>query len=250
MTIKQPCNILRTHLFVGLATLAWLLPTSAPALAPDPVEVTDGFVEEYIRHELLPLVHERYPDDDVTLTVRDVSQAVLGKPCLQPALQLQGQHLFGDLAIKLRCGGQAPWSFFVRVHVDARTNIVTTRTNIARGQAIGPKDVVLRKTSRHQLRQHHLTDAQSVIGFTARRAIASDRPLQTHLLQAPLAVKRGERVTLRAERGAVAINSVGIALKDAAVGQSIRVRNQQSKRIVQGWVWGPGVVGTRRIREP
>ena len=85
-------------------------------------------------------------------------------------------------------------------------------------------------------------DPSLVEGATLRRAMKRGEPLRlAHVLIPPL-VQRGDRVRMVAVRGAIRITASGEALAAAARGQTVRVRNLDSQRVVVGRVVGPGAV--------
>jgi flagella basal body P-ring formation protein FlgA len=55
-------------------------------------------------------------------------------------------------------------------------------------------------------------------------------------------VTRGALVTLKIETPYMQLTAQGRALQDGAEGETVRVNNTQSNRMVEGTVTGPGVV--------
>jgi flagella basal body P-ring formation protein FlgA len=72
--------------------------------------------------------------------------------------------------------------------------------------------------------------------LTAGRAITPQR------IKAPIVVHRGEKVAIVAAIGTLKVKGKGEALRDAAQGELVSVRNSKSKRVIQGIVTSPGVV--------
>jgi flagellar basal body P-ring formation protein FlgA len=60
--------------------------------------------------------------------------------------------------------------------------------------------------------------------------------------QPPELVRRGERVTLQAAGGTIAVQVEGEALAGGALGERVRVRNLATRRVVEGTVGGEGLV--------
>jgi flagella basal body P-ring formation protein FlgA len=58
----------------------------------------------------------------------------------------------------------------------------------------------------------------------------------------PPVVKSGSRVTLLFKRGQLEVTASGIALENGIVGSEIKVRNENSKRVVIGRVADEGLV--------
>jgi flagella basal body P-ring formation protein FlgA len=66
--------------------------------------------------------------------------------------------------------------------------------------------------------------------------LIAGRMLTPQMLQADLAIRRGQTVTLAVNNSGVSIRMSGKALMDGALGQRIRVENTNSGRIVEGIV--------------
>src|SRR5690625_7830745 len=81
-----------------------------------------------------------------------------------------------------------------------------------------------------------------------RRPLKRHEPFRTGLLVEPLAVNRGDEVRLEAEIGGITVSTRGTAMSSGRVGQQIRVKNNNSERVVAGRRVSPGDVHT--IRKP
>lgn len=58
-------------------------------------------------------------------------------------------------------------------------------------------------------------------------------------LEAPTLVERGRRVPMAVDGLGVHITMTGLALESGALGETVRVRNPTSQRVVEGVVVGP-----------
>jgi flagella basal body P-ring formation protein FlgA len=65
-------------------------------------------------------------------------------------------------------------------------------------------------------------------------------------LTEPLAVKRGEHITLTSRRARVSISVAAKAMESGHVGEQIRVKNLTSERIVRAWIDGAGSASSSR----
>jgi flagella basal body P-ring formation protein FlgA len=86
-----------------------------------------------------------------------------------------------------------------------------------------------------------ITELDALVGMSARRALAADRPLRPADVMVTPLVKRGEPVTLLFQSGSVRITLRGRALEDGGAGETIRVLNSDSERTVEAIVEGPGL---------
>ncbi|OYX30185.1 MAG: flagella basal body P-ring formation protein FlgA [Caulobacterales bacterium 32-69-10] len=90
----------------------------------------------------------------------------------------------------------------------------------------------------------------AIIGQAARRPLREGAAVQTADLAQPMVIHRDETISVAYEAGGITLVLQGKALKDAAVGESVQVLNQQSKKIIEAVAAGPGkaVVGPRADR--
>lgn len=173
---------------------------------------------------------------------------------LDPRLRLQacaqaleaftaaGQALSGNTSIGVRCGGPRTWTIFVPVRVSREQPVVVVSRSLARDARLNADmlSLVVRDTS--QLGFGYFTSLEEVEGLTLRRAVAAGTIVSPSLVAVPPAIRQGELVTLIAQRTGIAIRAPGRALSDARIGDTLRVRNLSSDRVVEGVVMGPGEV--------
>lgn len=154
----------------------------------------------------------------------------------------QGRREAGAWSVGVRCEGERPWTIYGRANVRGSVEVVVLRNAVRSGGLIGPADIAMMKKDLAGLGGDYLTDPAQAVGQVARRGLAGGTLLSHEQLTAPKLVQRGERVVIRAESGGYQISSGGEALADGQKGQRVRVRNEQSGRVVQGTVAGPGLV--------
>lgn len=154
----------------------------------------------------------------------------------------QGRRETGAWSVGVRCAGERPWTIYDKVKVKASLDVLVLRSAVRQGAVIGPADIALVKKDLSELGGGYLTTPGQAIGMAARRGLAGGSVLSAEQLTPPKMIRRGEKVVIRAESGGYQINMSGEALADGEQGQRIRVRNEQSGRIVQGTVAGPGLL--------
>lgn len=173
---------------------------------------------------------------------------------LDPRLRLQscsealeaftaaGQALSGNTSIGVRCNAPRPWTIFVPVRVSREQPVVVLTRSLQRDARLNSDmlSLVVRDTT--QLGFGYFTSLEEVQGLTLRRAAAAGTIVSPSLVAVPPTIRRGEQVTLIAQRTGIAIRAPGRALSDAQIGQTLRVRNLSSDRVVEGVVMGPGEV--------
>lgn len=154
----------------------------------------------------------------------------------------QGRREAGTWSVGVRCKGDRPWTLYGQVRIKANVEVLVLNRTLRQGEVIGPGDVALARKDLAEVRGTYFTQADQAIGLAARHGLNAGQTLDAKDLVAPKLIRRGEKVTLRAESGGYQVNMSGEALADAGAGERVRVRNDQSGRIVQGIAAGRGLV--------
>lgn len=118
---------------------------------------------------------------------------------------------------------------------------VPTRPILA-GETAKADDFVMRPLPMTSLGRFTVTDLAALEGQEVRRVLPEGRPVQSQSLQPARAFKRGEKLTLVYQSGALEVTAPGRAMEDAALGAVLRVQNLNSSKIVNGIALGEGRV--------
>ena len=117
---------------------------------------------------------------------------------------------------------------------------VTVDRPIERGQVLEASDLTV--LQRPKAQSGGLADMKSAVGQAARHQLRPGQPIQVADLMKPNIVQRDDTVTLVYEAPGLVLTLRGKAQEAGALGDTISVLNQQTKRTVQGVVSGPGRV--------
>lgn len=165
--------------------------------------------------------------------------------CAEP-LQLSrppGSPSRGATSVAVRCEGATPWSLSVPATIRREFVVLVTRQNLDRGRTLTNSDYQVEKRLLTDAPAGALSDPASAAGQVLLRALPAGAVLTEATVKAALAVKRGQAVTLSLSSGPVAIEVAGVAMQNGAIGDRVTVRNTNSKRLVEGVVKAPNVVG-------
>jgi flagella basal body P-ring formation protein FlgA len=92
------------------------------------------------------------------------------------------------------------------------------------------------------LKQTVATDTAEVVGKAAVRPLAPQSPIRLTAVRRPFAVHKGDRVTIEARQGGLAIQTVGVTKSHGELGQTITVSNADSGKELRAKIIAPGVV--------
>ncbi|HEB78679.1 MAG TPA: flagellar basal body P-ring formation protein FlgA [Methylothermaceae bacterium] len=148
----------------------------------------------------------------------------------------------GWLSVQVRCGGSHPWVIYVKAKVRIYRQVAVLTQDLAKGTLLQPGHLALRQRDLGDLRRGYFTALDEVVGRRLRRSLPQGYALNPQALTDNKIVHRGEAVVIRARIGALDVRMGGHALMDGSQGQRIRVRNDRSKRVVEGIVRKPGEV--------
>ncbi|WP_275166819.1 flagellar basal body P-ring formation chaperone FlgA [Citrobacter koseri] len=203
----------------GIALLALLF--SPLTMAQDlNVQLTDWFSQRLAGFS-----------DDVVVTIR--TSPNLLPNCEQPALSVTGSaKLWGHVNVLARCANEKR---YLQVNVQATGNYVVAAAHVARGGALGPANITLKRGRLDQLPPRTVLDINQIQDAVSLRDLVPGQPIQLSMLRQAWRIKAGQRVLVVASGDGFSVNAEGQALNNAAVAQNARVR-MLSGQVVSGTV--------------
>lgn len=227
-------RINQAHIVV-LLTLCSLLPVHADLLQSH-TSISHA-VKQFIMLQQVPLKNIQ-----VSLTSLNKQLRV---PQCGKSLQVKmapGAKLLGNTTLTVSCASAEKWKIHVAAHIDAQVNALIARHPIPRGTVIQNADLefVLRRYS--QLNHGYYGSANLLSNMQAKRNIKAGQVLTPALVKAQKLVLRGQHITIVAQNGNLNLRVKGKALMDGQQGQTIKVKNFSSKRLIYARVISAGVV--------
>ena len=219
----------------------WLLLTIVTPTALAGVQSME-VVRQAISRYLVSNLQRQYRDFDVRVASLD---SRLQLPECSNALSvttLRDQVPVGDLALRVRCQGEHPWTIYARAHVSLFKRVLVTNRPLAKGTPLTSTMVALKRRDIATLRQGYIERPELVVGRYLKRSLPAGHVLTPALLAAAKVIRKGEAVVIRAQARGLDVRMGGHALMDGEQGQRIRVINDRSRRVVEAIVHGPGEV--------
>lgn len=110
------------------------------------------------------------------------------------------------------------------------------------GDSITDADIAWTKLPRERLPANAVTEVSALVGQTARHALPSQQALRGGDVRVAIMVAKGDAVTILLQTPLLTASAHGRALGDGSEGETIRVMNVASSRIVDARVAGPNLV--------
>jgi len=171
----------------------------------------------------------RWPDAQITTPAEPL-------PACNGAMEAEapGALRDGQAQLRLRCRGTPAWSRYLSLGVQRPGEVLVLNRALRRGEALDAAAVQLESRDLARLPGSPLSDPQAIVGQVARRDLPAGTVLDASQLAAPLAIRRGDSVTLVGLASGLEVRAPGEALADAADGARIKVRNRDSRRVMEG----------------
>ncbi len=150
----------------------------------------------------------------------------------------------GNISVQTQCKGSPHWSVHIPAQVRIFREVPVASHDIARGKALTGADISWETREISQFRQEYLTNTEEITGQEAKRNLGKGSLFLSSALSAPKVIKRGDQVALSSTVGGISVTTAGTAMSDGRLGQTIRVKNNQSTRIISGTVVAEGKVVT------
>jgi flagella basal body P-ring formation protein FlgA len=147
-----------------------------------------------------------------------------------------GAQTVGNTSIGVRCPGPQPWTVYQRASVRVFDQVVVAGRFLDKGTILSAADFRLERRDLSQLSGGYETAPAALIGKQLRGALTAGAVIPPQAVKIIPAIRKGAVVKLVVRQGGMEITSSGIALSDAGLGERVQVRNEASKRVVEGTV--------------
>lgn len=129
--------------------------------------------------------------------------------------------------------------------VERMASVPVLRNNLQNGDIIGASDIEMIDVPQKTLQHNVIMDKEDLIGMTPRRFAPAGKLILAGVLQRPLLVERGDKVTIAFEHGPLMLTAKGKAMQSGAKGDMVRIKNINSSRAVDAVVTGENQVLVR-----
>ena len=132
------------------------------------------------------------------------------------------------ISVRVSCQNN-DWYLFTSSQVSRTKQIVVTSGAVSPGTVLGADNLTLADVDIRRLRYTAFTDLNSLIGARMKRRVVDGQAIQSNML---CFVCKGDRITIKAHIGTMAVKTAGIAEQDGVIGDTIRVTNTSSQNTV------------------
>lgn len=150
----------------------------------------------------------------------------------------------GNINVQVECKGSSTWTILVPAQAKVYRSVAVASRNLQRGEVINTGDLTTEVKDVSELRLGFALTSEALIGKELKYIVNKGEAFRNSVLDAPLVIKRGDTVTMEAAAGDISVKTSATAISDGRIGQQIRVKNNQSARVVNAKVISEGKVQT------
>jgi flagellar basal body P-ring formation protein FlgA len=222
-----------------LAAGGGLYARMAGAAPPGPIQsgaLVQSTAETFVRRETAHL------GGTVVVTVSPPDARLRLAACEQlEAFAPPGSRLSGRTTVGVRCNAPAHWQVLLPANVQITATYFVAAHTLQGGHPISLEDLLPRQGDIGQLGVDVITDPDQAIGLLVAGGIAAGQALRAEMLKQPSVVHQGQGVMLEVNGAGFRVTAEGVALNDAAAGQTAQVRTLNGQ-VVRGLARSGGIV--------
>jgi flagella basal body P-ring formation protein FlgA len=137
-----------------------------------------------------------------------------------------------NVSVKVSCPN-TNWYLFTSVQVEQTKPVVVTSETMSPGALLTERNLYIADIPINRLRGSTYSDTQYLIGARLKRRVRPGQIINNGML---CFVCKGDKVTIIAQSSGLSLKVSGIAQQDGNLGDTIRVQNAQSKKMVSATV--------------
>ncbi len=225
-----------------------LLPSSPPPFHMVTITRTSRVIEieelkQLIRDAIQELAGHHRTDGNLIIKLRDERSPLHIASSIKGKLRLSSfnwSRQSGRFTARVAVGGHLPIQ--LTGTASQMVQIIVAKYEIDRGKLISRTDLELKYVQRSRQSRRDKTLFEDLIGLSAKRRLPAGRPVRATDLEAPRLIHKNQLVTILLEAPGLVLRTEGKALGDAARGETVKVLNTQSKRIIHATAMASGLV--------
>jgi flagella basal body P-ring formation protein FlgA len=148
----------------------------------------------------------------------------------------------GRTSIGVRCNAEKKWSIFTSAIIKVYENVIVLTQPVQRGEIITRQHLAIEKRDVSKLRGDFVTQAEQIENKQAARYAPVGAILSLRSFIEPSLIKRRDKIIISTIQPAFTIRTNGIAMMDGTKGQLIKIKNENSGRIIDARVIESGLV--------
>lgn len=211
--------------------------TSLYAAPGQSLDILKNKIEQYVVNDLA-----NYSEGKVQVKAEKIDPRLHLKACAEDQLEVFNPYqmpMLNTNTMGIKCREDTNhWILYVPIKITLLKTIFVAKHPLMKGTRVTEEDIYQTEMDVQKLKQGYFSDNKEVLGQVCKQHILADNPLTPYNIELPKLVQRGEQVAIIIAHDNLNISMDGIAINDGVLGETIKVKNLSSKRIVEAQVSG------------
>ncbi|AGH80563.1 flagellar basal body P-ring biosynthesis protein FlgA [Psychromonas sp. CNPT3] len=193
----------------------------------------ENFAETLILNEY-NAIYPKNNEQKTSIIAVPLNKRITYKKCLSPFLgEIVSGKLKNNVSVKVTCPNKPQWSTYVRVRSHRLFRTIISAQALRKGETLNNNNIKVTYLTKSQLRGGSFSQKKILIGSRLKRNMGAQKIIKNRDV---CFVCQKDQVIISAIKAGLVIKTSGIALNNANIGESVRVKNSRSQRIVVGTV--------------
>lgn len=220
-----------------LSVLLFFASSGLSAETTQSPEVLTKKIEEYVLNEL-----SSYKEGKIHVSADRIDSRLSLKECAEDHLIVFNPYqtpILGTTAMGIKCHEQDNhWSLYVPIRITVLKTVFVAKHAMIKGERINGTDIYQTEMDINKLKHGYFNDIDELVGQVCKQNIPANGPFSPHNIELAKIIHKGEKVTIVTNNNNLTISMDGIAVNDGSLGDTIRVKNLTSKKIIDAQVAG------------
>lgn len=194
-------------------------------------------IEEHVLNEL-----STYADGKIQVSTGTIDSRLNLKACADDKLTILNPYqtpMLNTSTMAIKCIEEDNhWTLYVPIRVTVLKTVLVARQGLIKGKQVTVNDIHETEMDTQKLKLGYFTNKNELIGLICKHDIPPDNPFNPYNIELAKLVHKGEQITIIANHDNLTISVDGIALNEGVLGDTVKVKNLSSKRIIEAQVTG------------
>lgn len=211
--------------------------TNLAASPPQSLDLLKNKIESHILNEL-----SAYSEGKIQVSADRIDPRLTLKSCADEKLEIFNPYqttMLNTSTMAVKCMEDSNhWTLYVPVKITILKTVLVAKRALLKGRKLNSDDIYQAEMDTQKLKQGYFIDHNELVGLVTKHDIAPDSPLNHYNIELAKLVHRGEQVTIIATDDYLTVSMAGIAINEGVLGDTVKIRNLKSKRVVEAQVTG------------
>lgn len=220
-----------------LSVLLFFASTGLSAEPTQSPEILSKKIEQYVLNEL-----STYKEGRVHVAADQIDSRLNLKACAEDQLMVFNPYqspILSTSTMGIKCQeNDNHWSLYIPIHITILKTVYVAKRTLMKGDEITGSDIYQTELDVHKLKHGYFNDIDELAGRVCKQNIAINSPFNPNNVELAKIIHKGEKVIISTNNNNLTISMDGIAINEGSMGETIKVKNLSSKKIVEAQIVG------------